>query len=256
MKEKRSAWIGTSNITVPGNKSTFPPAFQQKSRLHYYASFFNTVEVNSSFYKTPLRSTYEKWVLAVPDDFRFSLKLSKQITHTKDIEVDIACMEKFLQTAYGMGAKKGCLLVQFPGKLSLDSFEKVERILYELQQLDPLNHWKKAVEFRNATWYTGEAFEMLNEFNASLVLHDHPKAKNFIPFTKADFVYIRYHGPSGNYRDSYSPEFLQTQAAFIQDCIIQGKELYVYFNNTIGNAFENASYLKALVEKHIKNTSL
>ncbi len=245
--QKGLIWIGTSNTTLPGNKTTFPPAFQHKSRLHYYASIFNSVEINSCFYKTPQFSTYERWRLDVPDDFRFTLKLSKLITHSKDIEVDIACMERFLQTGYGTGEKKGCLLVQFPGKLTMDSFEKVERILHQLQELDPLNNWRKAIEFRNTSWHTGEAIEMLDEFNATMVLHDHPKAKNFDLWSNANFIYIRYHGPTGNYRDSYSAEFLQLQAGLIKEWMGEGKELYVYFNNTIGNAYENALYLKELL---------
>ncbi len=246
-KQKGHIWIGTSNTTLPGNKTTFPPAFQQRSRLHYYASIFNTVEINSCFYKTPQLSTYERWALEVPADFKFTLKLSKQITHSKEIELDIACMEKFLQTAYGTGNKKGCLLIQFPGKLTLDDFEKVERILHQLQEYDPMNTWKKAVEFRNSSWHTGEAMEMLDEFNATMVLHDHPKGKIFDQQARADFVYLRYHGPTGNYRDSYSPKFLQSQAAFIKEWMHNGKDVYVYFNNTMGNAYENAVYLKGLI---------
>ena len=74
--------IGTSNGHLPGNKITFPPPFQLKSRLHYYSTLFNSIEVNSCFYKTPLRSTYEKWVQDVPEDFGFTLKLSR-ILHTQ-----------------------------------------------------------------------------------------------------------------------------------------------------------------------------
>src|SRR6186713_3129437 len=112
--------IGTSDGHMPGNKSTFPPAFQLKSRLHYYSSLFNTIEVNSCFYKTPLRSTYEKWVADVPEDFQFSLKLSKSITHDAALSADISCTDNFLQAASGTGRRKGCLLIQFPGKINIE----------------------------------------------------------------------------------------------------------------------------------------
>ena len=153
MKKKGQVWIGTSNVVVPGNKTTFPPAFQSRSRLHYYATIFNTVEVNSCFYKIPQQSTYSKWAFDVPGAFRFSLKLSKEITHAKELNSDLACMEKFMQTATGTGEKKGCLLIQFPGKVSLELFHKVEEILNELQVHDPDGEWNKAVEFRNTSWY-------------------------------------------------------------------------------------------------------
>lgn len=247
VKQEGHIWIGTSNASIPGNKSTFPPAFRYKSRLHYYASIFNTVEINSCFYKTPQLSTYERWATEVPVDFCFTLKLSKQITHSKEAAVDIPCMDHFLKTAAGTASKKGCLLVQFPGKLTLDGFEKVEQILYHLQELDPLQHWRKAVEFRNPSWYTGETIELLDEFNAAMVLHDHPKARNFEHKTKADFIYLRYHGPQGNYRDSYPPAFLKGQAQLIKEWRSKVKDVFVYFNNTIGDAFHNALDLKKLL---------
>jgi uncharacterized protein YecE (DUF72 family) len=240
--------IGTSNIVVPGNKKTFPPAFRQKSRLHYYSSIFNTVEVNSSFYRTPLLSTYEKWSLDVPDSFQFSIKLSKEITHAKNLEGDLAGMEKFMRSATGIGSKKGCLLIQFPGKISLDHFEKVEQILQELQHNDAANEWRKAVEFRNPSWYTGETRELLDEYGAAMVLHDIPKAKIFEDPGNADFVYIRFHGPKGDYRDSYTESFLQSKAAEIKEWLTDGKDVFAYFNNTIGSAFDNAVSLKKMLD--------
>jgi uncharacterized protein YecE (DUF72 family) len=239
--------IGTSNVVVPGNKKTFPPAFQLKSRLHYYSSLFNTVEVNSCFYKIPLLSTFEKWSLDVPEDFRFSLKLSREITHAKDLKGDLGYMKKFLESAEGTGNKKGCLLVQFPGKITLDYFKQVEQIMQELHGYNSFYQWRKAVEFRSPSWYTGETWELLNEYSATMVLHDIPKAKIFDFRGKAAFVYIRFHGPKGDYRDSYTDNFLRTRAEDIKQWLIEGKDVYVYFNNTIGSAFENALSLKALL---------
>ncbi|MEO8404256.1 MAG: DUF72 domain-containing protein [Chitinophagaceae bacterium] len=237
-------FIGTSNVVVPGNKTTFPPAFQSTSRLHYYSHLFNTVEINSSFYKTPLFSTYEKWSRDVPDDFRFSIKLSKEITHVKELKSDLALMDKFMQTAKGIGIKKGCLLIQFPGKITLDYFERVEQIMQELHQYDEANEWRKAVEFRNNSWYTGEAWELLDEFNAAMVLHDIPKSKMMDVRGKANFIYIRFHGPKGDYRDSYTDQFLKDRADEFKEWTKEGKDVYAYFNNTIGSAFENVMKLK------------
>jgi uncharacterized protein YecE (DUF72 family) len=239
--------IGTSNVHIPGNKTTFPPEFQLKSRLHYYSSIFNTVEVNSCFYKTPQRSTYEKWELDVPRDFQFSLKLSKEVTHAKELESDLTCMENFLGNAKGLSAKKGCLLVQFPGKISLDHFEKVENILAEIERHDPAHDWRVAVEFRNESWYTAETTELLDEFGAVMVMHDFKKAPNFQVKGQASFIYLRFHGPEGNYRGSYPDKFLKEKAADIKTWSEQGKDVYVYFNNTAGQAFENATALKTLL---------
>ncbi|MGZ8541551.1 MAG: DUF72 domain-containing protein [Chitinophagaceae bacterium] len=240
--------IGTSNVVVLGNKQSFPVAFQLRSRLHYYSSIFNTLEVNSSFYKTPLLSTYKKWSLDVPEDFQFSLKLSKSVTHTKDLQNDLTGIEQFMTSAGGVANKKGCLLIQFPGKISLHYYKQVEQILQQVQAHDPNDEWRKAIEFRNNSWYISETFELLDEYNAVTVLHDHPKAKIFDVKGKADFIYFRFHGPKGDYRDSYTNSFLEEKAAQIKACLTKGKDVYAYFNNTIGSAFENALTLKNLLQ--------
>jgi uncharacterized protein YecE (DUF72 family) len=249
MKQQGRIRIGISNAVVPGSKKTFPPAFQLKSRLHYYSSIFNTVEVNKCFYKTPLLSTYEKWSKEVPEDFQFSLKISKEVTHAKNLQGDLACMHSFINAAGGTGNKKGCLLIQFPGKITLDYFEKVELILQEIQQQDPTDQWRIAVEFRNTSWYTGETSELLDEYNAAMVLHDFAKARNFSMTGKAGFVYLRFHGPKGDYRESYSDQFLKSKAEEIRGWLSEGKDVYTYFNNTIGSAFDNAVTLKLLLDE-------
>lgn len=239
--------IGITNGHMPGNKNTFPTGFQAKSRLHYYSSLFNTIEVNSCFYKNPLKTTYEKWVNDVPEDFQFTLKLSKDITHVKDLKGDLACMDNFLQAADGTANKKGCLLIQFPGKITLEHFSQVDQILYQLRLHDPDQEWRPAIEFRHDSWYVGETSELLNEYNATIVLHDFSKAKVSEFSVAADFVYIRFHGPSGNYRDSYSDQFLEDKAALILELARSGKDVYAYFNNTAGNAFENARHLQLAI---------
>ncbi len=239
--------IGLSNTAIPGNKKSFPPEFRLKSRLHYYATLFDTLEVNSCFYKTPMLTTYKRWSLDVPRDFQFTLKLSKEATHAKTLDSDLACLDKFLHTASGTGDKKGCILIQFPGKITLNYYEKVETILSEVTKHDPGNYWRKAVEFRNNSWYTREAWDLLDEYNATMVLHDMRKAKMMELAGNASFVYIRFHGPAGDYRGSYTDEFLQEKALEIQSWAASGKDVYVYFNNTAGNAFENALSLKMML---------
>lgn len=194
-----------------------------------------------------MTSTYEKWSLDVPEDFRFSIKLSKEITHSKDLESGIAGLDQFMRTAGGIGDKKGCLLIQFPGKITLEHFHQVEQIMKELELNDPHHQWKKALEFRNPGWYIGETWEMLDEYDAAVVLHDIPKAKLWESPVRADHVYIRFHGMKGDYRDSYPESFLNQKALEITRWLNEGKEVYVYFNNTIGSAFENAVYLSTVL---------
>ncbi|OSZ77100.1 hypothetical protein CAP36_11830 [Chitinophagaceae bacterium IBVUCB2] len=236
--------IGISNGYMPGNKKNFPAHFQLKSRLHYYSTLFNTIEINSSFYKTPLHTTYKKWTADVPGDFQFTLKLSREITHAKDLCNNLGGINKFMEAAGGIGHKKGCLLIQFPGKINLEYFTQVEGILKAIQELDTDNEWRKAIEFRNESWYIRETIELLNEYNGTMVLHDFSKAKISSFPGEAGFVYLRFHGPTGNYRDSYSNKALDEKVLLIQEYLAAGKDVYAYFNNTAGNAFENAKYLQ------------
>lgn len=230
---------------MPGNKKTFPPEFKIKSRLHYYSTLFNSIEVNSSFYRIPQRSTCEKWSADTPADFEFTLKLPKSVTHTKELDFDPVFLEKFFHSIQGIGTKKGCLLIQFPAKINLDYFTKVENLFELIRNNDPGNDWKIAAEFRHESWYVRETTELLNEYKAAIVIHDHAKGRNSSFITNADFLYLRFHGPIGNYRDSYSIDLLNRKAGLLKEFVDFGKDVYVYFNNTAGDAFENAKYLQS-----------
>lgn len=239
--------IGTSNVVIPGNRQGFPPEYQQKSRLHYYGTLFNSVELNSTFYKIPQPGTFEKWTNEVPGNFKFSVKLWKGITHVKELKFnpdDVTC---FLNAADRLGNNKGCLLIQFPGKVTFDYFSRVEALL---EQIHEAHKWNIVVEFRHSSWYTGETNELLDQYKASFVLHDIPKGKNNDLNKKAAVAYIRFHGPTGDYRGSYDDNVLLNQAALISNWLKKGKDVYAYFNNTIGDAFQNARRLQSLVAEN------
>ena len=248
MKTKARLFIGTSNVVLPGNKQSFPPAYQSNSRLHYYSTLFNSVEINSSFYKVPQLKTLQNWSIDVTQNFKFTLKFWRDITHTKNLLTDLNNIDSFLNAAEGIVDKKGCILIQFPGKITLDYYNEVEIILSRLTQQDPQNNWCKAIEFRNPSWYVNETLEMMDEYGASIVLHDMPKSKNEIPNTNASFIYVRFHGADGDYRGSYTDEFLHQQYKNIQRWVSTGKDVYVYFNNTMGSAFANAMTLQKMAE--------
>lgn len=241
-------WIGTSNVILPGKKTTFPTEFQMTSRLRYYSTLFNSVEMNSTFYKIPMTSTFEKWSQDVGDAFRFTIKFLKSITHVKDLQFDETDIEKFLSNAHFLHNKKGCLLLQFPGKITLNYFNQVERILKLIAATTEAHEWNIAVELRNASLHTGETMELLDAYHASMVLHDFPKGKNMELHANTPIHYLRFHGPTGNYRGSYSYTFLQQKAAGIQALLDAGKDVYAYFNNTAGDAYQNAQTLQALSE--------
>lgn len=248
-------YIGTSNVVIPGNKTTFPEHYRDKSRLHYYASLFNTVELNSSFYKLPKPVTFSKWAAEVTDNFRFAVKVSKEITHAKDLDTDMDHIDKFMQAVKNMGQTKSVLLIQFPGKISIGHFNKVEEILDHFSMYNDKLPWRKAIEFRNSSWYIGETRELLEQHNTALVLHDMPKGRITEPFTGADFIYQRFHGPeAGNYKGSYAPSFLKERAKQMNMWRSEGKDVFAYFNNTIGEAFNNALALQRLTAAKPRHT--
>jgi len=243
---KGRVWIGTSNVVIPGSKKDFPLEFQAGSRLAYYGSLFRSVELNCTFYKLPLSRTLEKWATEVPADFRFTVKLWKGITHQKKLVFDVQDIDRFMHTVDHLGSKKGCLLVQFPGSITSDYSDHVQEILERIHQQNKDGNWQVAVELRNASWYHELTYELLNKYRASLVFHDKGSSRTPKSNEAISCVYLRYHGPRGDYKESYPDSFLQEQAEAIHQWTQSGKEVYVYFNNTIGNAFQNAQLLQKL----------
>ena len=238
-------FVGTSHIMLPCKKSEFPEPFKKSTRLCYYSSLLNSIEINSSHYKIPRVVTLNKWCGEVPDDFVFTLKIFNEISHVKQLAFDPNTIDDFMVAANGMEQKKGCLLLQFPGKISLEYFNEVERIISHMH--DQTGDWKIAVEFRHQSWQSGETDEMLNTFNATVVKHDKAKSQYMEWNRRAPFYYFRYHGPLGDYRGSYSDDQMRAEALIIRECMSSGKQVFAYFNNTMGNAFENARTLQQLV---------
>ncbi|RYZ96133.1 MAG: DUF72 domain-containing protein [Sphingobacteriaceae bacterium] len=242
-------YSGTSNIELPvRNKQFYPEAFRDKSRLNYYASLLNSVEMNCTFYKVPMPSTIKKWADDVPDDFRFTFKLLREITHQKELEFKPEDVERFMQVIDQAGDKKGSLLVQFPPKIQVNSLHKVEYLLRIIRSCDPQREWDVAVEFRHKSWYKDEVYEMLEKYGMALVSHDLPASATPTIEPWADFVFLRFHGPEGGYRGSYADDLLYEYAGYIRDWLDEGKKVYAYFNNTMGAAVQNVATLNSFME--------
>jgi uncharacterized protein YecE (DUF72 family) len=247
MKQYGKFRAGTSGLVLTeANKGAFPADYQDKSRLSYYASKFNSIEINSSFYNIPRGLTYKKWSAMVPDDFQFTVKLWRGITHVRDLNYQAADLASFFEGVNCLGDKKGCILIQFPAK-AVVHFDRFRKLLEAVRNLDPEESWRIAVEFRDPLWYHPDMYAILNECRASLVLHDMP---NSIPLKineKAAFIYLRFHGEKGDYRGSYENDFLISKAEEIRLWLSEGKDVYVYFNNTIGAAATNLLTLNELL---------
>ncbi len=241
-------YSGTSGLVLPVPQSLYPIEFQDKSRLEYYASLFNSVEINSSFYKMPMISTVSKWAESVGDHFQFTFKLSKIITHVKGLDFNVEDIELFMQRIENIRNKKGCLLVQFPPSLKIENISRVEQLLFNLKKADENQLWKVAVEFRDQSWYHDEVYDLLNTYKTAMVIHDLPASATPLSESKSEFMYIRFHGPGGRYRGSYSDDFLFQYADYIKKGMKEGKGVYIYFNNTMGDAIKNLQTLNGFLQ--------
>jgi uncharacterized protein YecE (DUF72 family) len=250
MKEDQTPiHIGTSGIVLPGNKSSFPSEFTSKTRLQYYSSLFNSLEVNSSFYKTPMPKTFSKWAAETGENFTFSVKLTRAVTHAPGLNISFYDIDLFMAAANQLTAKAGALLIQFPARITIDYAAKVESILQHINGLKENVGWKLAIEIRHTSWHQPQAYALLQKYNASLVFHDMPHSKTPMDHTATDCIYLRFHGPSGDYNGSYSDDVIQAYAKWIYQWHKTGKTVFVYFNNTIGNAYNNAVLLQGNLKR-------
>lgn len=234
-------------MQLPVPKYLFPPPYEHASRLTYYASLFNSIEFNSSFYKIPQPATVAKWAALVPENFRFTFKLWKEITHNKSLNFNEEDVVAFFNSINSVKEKKGCLLIQFPPGLGKEYTYQLEKLLSCIIESNPKQEWKLAVEFRNKSWYHKDVYDLLNFHKVALVIHDIPKSATPVVNHQSDFIYLRFHGPTGNYRESYSEDFLREYATLIDEWTEEGKTIYAYFNNTMGDAFNNLETLNRLI---------
>ncbi|MEX2349471.1 MAG: DUF72 domain-containing protein [Flavobacteriaceae bacterium] len=247
-------YSGISGLLLPIPKYLFPPPYENVSRLTYYATFFNSIEFNSTFYKIPQRATVAKWAASVPEDFRFTFKLWKGITHSKGLNFNKADIVSFFNSINGAEEKKGCVLVQFPPSIGREYAVQLDKLLESILESNVTQGWNVAVEFRNPSWYHEEVYNLLTNYKAAIVIQDKPKAATPLLNHTADFVYIRFHGPNGNYRESYSQDFLKEYASLVKEWLDSGKTVYAYFNNTMGDAFTNLQTLHEEVHNTISRS--
>lgn len=248
MKTLINAYSGLSGLQLPIHKYLYPPPFENASRLTFYASLFNSIEINSSFYRIPQAATVTKWAASVPENFKFTFKLWKGVTHNRGLNFNTEDVAAFFKSINSVKEKKGCLLIQFPPGLGREYSVQLYNLLSCIKETDTTQDWKIAVEFRNNTWYHEHVYKLLNFYKAAIVIQDIPKSATPLLNHKTDFMYIRFHGPKGNYRESYSEDFIKEYATYLNERIEEGKTVYVYFNNTMGDAFDNLKNLNGLLQ--------
>lgn len=220
--------VGTSGWQYRDWKGTFyPDGLPAKDELAYYASVFDTVEVNSTFYHMPRVTTGEKWYRETPAGFRFTLKLNRFLTHTKRLAVDDESrryLADFAATAAALGEKLGVVLVQLPPSLRYD-LDRL-RTFFDAARSHRL---PLALECRHASWFTPETYALLDDYDVLWVINDSPDRWPSDRHTTKAGMYIRFHGNTELYKSSYSDAELAEWAAYIKN--IRSERSWVYFNN-------------------------
>jgi uncharacterized protein YecE (DUF72 family) len=195
--------LGTSSFTADRwNGSFYPKGMKSADYLGYYSRRFDTVEVDSTFYRCPTIEAVNNWALKTPPGFIFSLKIPRTITHEKVLVERDKEFEEFVGVANVLGEKLGPMVFQFP-YFNKDVFNSPVQFLDRLKAFFkklPRGGYKFAVEIRNKWWLTKRFIDLLKENLVALVLQDHslmPSAERVFsmidPIT-ADFVYVRLLG--------------------------------------------------------------
>ena len=247
-------FIGTSGWHYNDWIGTFYPAdVVGYHELTYHARFFNTVENNSSFYRIASEPTYKTWDKMTPPNYKFSIKLNKQITHINKLQLSEEVRERvkyILDATQVLGRKIGALLIQLPASFKYD-IEKLDIFLNFLTrevQSRPFV-FDLAIEFRNRYWFAEEVFMALRKYNVALVAANSSRYPGMRQLT-ADIAYIRMHGPAKLFASSYSDEQLQELAGYIKNISSDVERVYVYFNNDFhGYAIKNAQTLQTFLKE-------
>lgn len=218
--------IGTSGWHYDSWRGPFYPAgLPVKSQLQYYASQFQSAELNGVFYRTPTPQAVTSWGEQTGKNFVFTWKASKFITHWKRLSENcINSLELMEDRLSLLGHKVGPVLFQLPPNFQVHP----DRLSAFLRMLSPERRY--SFEFRHPSWYSPPIMRLLAKANISLCISDHHDAP--APWKRtADFVYIRGHGPGGRYKGHYSRNALTAWAKRVRGWKAHGHDVFVFFDN-------------------------
>jgi uncharacterized protein YecE (DUF72 family) len=219
----------------------YPPRCPQRRWLAFYARQFDTVEINTTFYRLPRTSAVARWVEETPDDFVFAVKASRYLTHVKrlrDVPEHLPLLLDRLEPLL-RSPKLGPLLWQLPPTFRCD----LDRLATVLEQLPRgLRH---AFELRHPSWFREELYLLLREHGVALVVGDRPQVRGFQSLElTADFTFVRFHHGSRGARGNYAPTELDEWADRLR-AWAREVDVFAYFNNDWeGFAVRNARGLR------------
>ena len=218
----------------------YPADLRTADWFKHYATLFDTVEINNTFYRLPPETTMEKWAAQAPSGFLYALKLGAFGSHRMKLRDAASWLPNHLDRVRRLGPSMGPTLVQLPPRWK----RNVERLDEFLTVAPGDIRW--AVELREASWLHDDVFSVLAEHGAALCLHDllpdHPW------HLTTDWTYVRFHGPDAlnvKYTGAYTGRRLKRPAAVLNGWLDDGVDVYAYFNNDYhGHAVRDAQWLR------------
>lgn len=231
-------WIGCSGFHYKEWKEVFyPKGLPQRKWFDYYSQQFNTLELNTTFYRFPQLRILQNWYNMSPEIYRFSVKAPRLITHYKQFKDSKRMLSDFYGTSReGLRDKLGCVLFQLPER-AIFSEEMLDRII---ENLDP--GFTNVVEFRNDSWWKQKVYRKLAKHMIHFCSISYPGLNENV-IHSSPLVYYRFHGIPRLYKSCYKKD----DVINIADQISGNKRTrtaFVYFNNTWGTgALRNARQL-------------
>jgi uncharacterized protein YecE (DUF72 family) len=217
----------------------YPKGLPARRWLEHYATLFDTVEVNTTFYRLPKHEAVEAWARESPPGFLFAVKASRYLTHVKRLTDMRPGVARFYERIEPLAdaRKLGPVLWQLPGNFRRDD----ERLA---AALDALPEGRHAFEFRHASWFVPDVYELLRAHGAALVVGDTPERPFQTHELTAGWTFVRFHHGSRGRNGNYSERELDGWAERIAGWRRRA-DVYAYFNNDWnGYAVRNALYLE------------
>lgn len=241
---KNKIHIGTSGWSYAHWKENFYPEKMPANQwLNFYGETFSTVEINTTFYHIPSESTVERWYQVVPENFLFSVKASRYITHIKRLKDCKDSVKLFFSSIKKLQTKVGPILFQLPPSFKMDK-ERLENFIGLLN-----DKYIYTFEFRHESWYVNEIYDLLNKNKIALCITDLGGKLSPMEVT-SNFTYLRLHGPQKAYQGSYGLPKLRLWKKRMNEWIDKKKSVYCYFDNDEkGFAIEDARTLQNLLTK-------
>jgi uncharacterized protein YecE (DUF72 family) len=249
---KGELFVGTSGWVYKEWAGVFYPEDLEKTgELAHYATHFNSVEINATFYRLPFANMVKGWYRRSPSNFIFAIKGSRFITHIKRLKVGKAAIRKFFDCAKLLKEKRGPILWQLPPNFGIKNLERLDEFLEKLPR-----NYRHAVEFRHPSWYeSAEPFAVLKKRKAAHVSLSSLR----MPMNRTvttDFTYIRFHGLEGGARHDYTRPELKPWVEHCGELLRDKMDVFAYFNNDLNTrAPMNAELFRDMILKRTKITS-